>query len=533
MQRIGRYELIDELGRGAMGVVYRARDTQIGRVVALKVILTRSASPAEAEHYKQRFQREAQAAGRLSHPGIVTLHDIAEDTEGQPYIVMEFIEGRPLNLLFGPASPAPLDRILDIGIQVAQALEFAHRSGVVHRDIKPENIMVTHEGRAKITDFGIAKLAGIDLTQEGTSLGTPSYMSPEQFHGAAVDARSDLFSLGAVLYWMCTGQKPFPGESVTTITFQVLFQSPARANELKPGLPPDLDRILSRCLAKDPADRYASCADLAADLQAIRAGQPLAERTAALPVAAQPPSPRHGDTTLPLDAPIAKARPSARASATLAAATPTTPATPAAGLSPAPRVARYPGWGLARFVTIAIVLVVALLFGVDRLIHRPPQVESSAPPPAPAPSPSPAPPVAANVPEKSPASPVPSISKPAEPSAVPAATAKLQIVCKHNFYSATLEVFLDDRTFYRATLAGKEHNYGLKRRFEGKLDVERPIPAGHHSLRVRVISSRDHYDDQDVLQGDFTAGEARTLEIGFGKGSALGMVERNVNLTLY
>ncbi|HTQ87851.1 MAG TPA: serine/threonine-protein kinase, partial [Candidatus Solibacter sp.] len=157
MQNIGRYEVIDELGRGAMGVVYRARDTQIGRIVALKMILTTNASPQEVERFKQRFQREAQAAGRLTHPGIVAVHDIAEDEYGQPYIVQEFVEGRQLNLLLGPATELPLDQLLDIGIQVAQALDYAHKNGVIHRDIKPPNILVTPDGRAKIADFGIAR----------------------------------------------------------------------------------------------------------------------------------------------------------------------------------------------------------------------------------------------------------------------------------------------------------------------------------------------------------------------------------------
>jgi eukaryotic-like serine/threonine-protein kinase len=529
MQRIGRYEIIDELGRGAMGVVYRARDTQIGRIVALKVILTKSGPPEEVEHYKQRFQREAQAAGRLSHPGIVTLHDIAEDSEGQPYIVMEFIEGEPLSLLFGPAGQAPLDRVLDIGIQVAQALNYAHRSGVVHRDIKPENIMVTHEGRAKITDFGIAKLAGADLTQEGTSLGTPSYMSPEQIRGSAVDARADLFSLGAVLYWMCTGQKPFAGESVTTITFQVVFQDPARAQALKPGLPSDLDRILSRCLAKNPQDRYPSCGELAADLEALRAGRPLApaapagspptERTAALPAALVSATRQHGNTTLPLDTPIDKARPISTASNTTAAAVP--PASATVSRLRRPRNAWLSG---------LVVVLFAALVGAGYWLRHPPAVaESSALPSAPVPTPRP--PTASNSPEKSAAPPAPSVPKPEAPLPLSAATSKLEIVCKHNFESAILEIDVDDRKFYRGPLHGTKQGR-LVTHFEGRLRTERPIPPGRHLLRVRVVSPRDKYDDQDAIQGEFTEGEARTLLIEFGKGSGLGVTERNLNLTL-
>jgi len=525
MQRIGRYELIDELGRGAMGVVYRARDTQIGRIVALKIILTKSGSPAEVEHYKQRFQREAQAAGRLSHPGIVTLHDIAEDAEGQPYIVMEFIEGKPLNLLLGPTAQVPLDRLLDIGIQVAQALEYAHQCGVVHRDIKPENIMVTTAGRAKITDFGIAKLAGADMTQEGTSLGTPAYMSPEQIRGSAVDARSDIFSLGAVLYWMCTGQKPFAGDSVTTITFQVVFQDHARAQRLKPGLPPDLDRILSRCLAKDPADRYTTCGEIAADLEALRAGRPLApvrpagsvpaERTAALPLGPAP-GPPSREPTVALAPPNEKTR-----------VVSTTSGASAAELPRAPQMAARPRPLRSTWLAAAgAVLLAAIVSGVWWLRQRPSAAESAAPPSADAPS------TATNSSPKITESPAPGPSKSETPARPAAATTELKIVCKHNFQSATLELYVDDEMFYRAPLRGKEQHHLMVKYYEGKLEDERPIPVGHHSLRVRVFSHREKYDDQDAVPGEFTEGEARILEIEFGKGSGLGVTERNLNLTL-
>lgn len=285
MDRIGRYEVVAELGRGSMGAVYKARDPQIGRTVAIKIILTANLSADALEQYKQRFVREAQAAGQMSHPGIVTIHDIAEDASGQPFLVMEFIEGIALDRLLVPgAERMPLDRCLDIGIQVAEALEYAHRRGVVHRDVKPANILLTNDGHAKIADFGIAKLAGVQLTQTGQMMGTPAFMSPEQFSGGAVDARSDLFSLGAMLYWMMTGEKPFGGESLTVVSFRVVYTDPIPATRVDPALPHELEAVLSRCLAKNPADRYASCRELSEDLKAVKEGRSI--KTQPVPVTA-------------------------------------------------------------------------------------------------------------------------------------------------------------------------------------------------------------------------------------------------------
>jgi hypothetical protein len=274
MERIGRYEVLAELGRGSMGAVFRARDPQIGRVVAVKIILTANLSPEDLEIYKQRFVREAQAAGQMAHPGIVTIHDIAEDATGQPYLVMEFIEGTPLDKMLQPGGERlPLAQCLDIGIQVAEALDYAHRRGVVHRDVKPANVLLTAEGRAKIADFGIAKLAGVQMTQAGHMVGTPAFMSPEQFSGGTVDARTDLFSLGAMLYWMFTGERPFAGDTLTTVSFKVVYTAPIPAKQLNPSLPHEVDNILSRCLAKNPDERYSSCRELAEDLKALKEGR--------------------------------------------------------------------------------------------------------------------------------------------------------------------------------------------------------------------------------------------------------------------
>ncbi|HKZ52119.1 MAG TPA: protein kinase, partial [Candidatus Acidoferrales bacterium] len=294
IKRVSRYEVLEELGRGAMGAVYKARDPQIGRTVAIKVILTANLPAVELHEYKQRFYREAQAAGQMTHPGIVTIHDIGEDEGGHPYIVMEYVDGVPLDQLVASPEAEPdgetptekpsaeiviqLGDAIDIATQVAEALDYAHNRGVIHRDIKPANILITSDSRAKILDFGVAQLSGTKLTQAGRLVGTPAFMSPEQFVGGAVDARSDIFSLGTVLYWMCTGQNPFAAETLTAVAYKVSQSMPAPPRKLNPNLPPDLDLVLARSLAKKPEMRYPSAAALAADLKALKAGRPLAGR---------------------------------------------------------------------------------------------------------------------------------------------------------------------------------------------------------------------------------------------------------------
>ena len=278
--RVGRYEIIDELGRGAMGAVFKARDPQLGRVVAIKVILTANLSPDDLRQYKQRFYREAQAAGQMAHPGIVTIHDVAEnEVGGQPYLVMEFIEGTTLDdiLKSGKSKDMTVTQMLDVAAQVADALDYAHRRGVVHRDIKPSNILLTPDGKAKIADFGVAKLAGTEITQTGQLVGTPAFMSPEQLTGDPVDARSDLFSFGAVLYYLFTGEKPFPGDTVTSVIYKVIQTAPTPARKLNPKLPPEVDIILARLLHKNADQRYPNGHALAADLEAVKNGRPLAE----------------------------------------------------------------------------------------------------------------------------------------------------------------------------------------------------------------------------------------------------------------
>ncbi|MGH8443351.1 MAG: serine/threonine-protein kinase [Nevskiaceae bacterium] len=270
--RISRYEILEELGHGAMGIVYKAQDPKIGRIVAIKT-LSAAGQGTELEQYRARFLVEAKSAGRLNHPNIVAVHDVTDDEAGRPCLVLEFVEGTTLDRMVIDEQVS-LARLLEMIGQVARALAYAHRHGIVHRDVKPANIMVTRNGQAKLSDFGIAKLEGTSMTIAGQVMGTPAFMSPEQCTGSGVDARSDIFSLGSVLYTLSAGEKPFAGDTFTAVAYKVVHTQHPPVRDMNPELPEQLDVILARCLAKDPARRYQSADDLASDVEALRASLP-------------------------------------------------------------------------------------------------------------------------------------------------------------------------------------------------------------------------------------------------------------------
>lgn len=269
LSQLGRYEITGELGQGAMGVVYRARDPLIDRVVAIKTI-NLSLAKDEKEEYEGRFYQEARAAGRLNHPNIVTIYDVGKSGD-IAYIAMELLQGRELRDIMNDGTLIPVDQVLDIAAQVALGLGYAHEHEIVHRDVKPSNIMVIRDGHVKITDFGIARMASAAVrTQSGMVLGSPKYMSPEQVMGRTIDQRSDIFSLGVMLYEMLTGQAPFNGDNVNTIMYQTLNAVPLPPNEINPVVPEMLNFILVKALAKNLDDRYQHAKDFADDLRACR-----------------------------------------------------------------------------------------------------------------------------------------------------------------------------------------------------------------------------------------------------------------------
>jgi eukaryotic-like serine/threonine-protein kinase len=264
VENIGRYEIVEELGKGAMGLVYKAVDPNIGRTVALKTMRL-DVHGLEHDELLRRFRNEARAAGTLSHPNIVTIYDAGED-KGVFYIAMELVEGRSLQELLNESRVIPVDRVLTITRQICLGLDYAHQHSVIHRDVKPANIMITADGTVKIMDFGIAK-AGGGMTSTGQVLGTPNYMAPEQIKGKALDGRSDLFSVGVIVYEMLTGEKPFVGQNVTTIIYKICNEKPIPPRELDVSIHPGLSAVVTRALSKSPDDRYQTGADLVRDLE--------------------------------------------------------------------------------------------------------------------------------------------------------------------------------------------------------------------------------------------------------------------------
>jgi serine/threonine-protein kinase len=478
MQRLGRYEILEELGHGAMGTVYRARDPEIDRIVALKTVRVIGATPEQEAEYRRRFFREAQSAGKLSHRGIVTIYDVGEDKATQtPYIVMEYIEGHTLeSFLTDPALPSPsLAASLKLIQQVAEALDYAHTHEIVHRDIKPANILVTPDGQPKITDFGIAKLRKSEFTVPGQILGTLAYLAPEQLKGIPVDGRADLFSLGVVLYWMLTGRKPFEGDT-STIVYQVACVEPPPVTDLNPEIPPEVNRVVSRSLAKDPALRYQRGMEFAEDLEDMLAGRaprwtsetPLVAATEKTVVESRPLAPPAMEKT------FVERRGAVSA----------THPHPAAGSS-----VRHASELVAQLYRRASVRGrVAVAAGILLLLLLPFLFQRTAP----------------------------GLIRLTTPS-VP-----LRIESQHSFRSAELSIWVDGSLVHQAELTGVAERRLFRTSVRGSYAESLGVPAGERVVRVRVRSKGDGYDQTREATVEFQRDRIPTLVLGFnGRGRNL------------
>ncbi|HXF26438.1 MAG TPA: serine/threonine-protein kinase [Bryobacteraceae bacterium] len=348
MENIDRYQILGELGRGAAGVVYVANDPKLNRRVAIKTI---KVNPALGADYRatlaKRLQREAQAAAGLSHSNIVAVYELVEGDE-MSYMVMEYVSGRSLKQIMDAGAELSRDFTLSVLRQTAAGLDVAHAAGIIHRDVKPANIMVTHEGLAKVADFGVAKAVNnvtLALTQAGMAVGTPHYMSPEQVLEKHVDGRSDQFSLAVMAYEMLTGRKPFDGDSMASVLYQIVDEEPPSPQEINASLGPRISEVLKRALSKKIDERYALCGEFVAELQQAAALEPEKQ-----PVKVQP-SDSHAVVSLPVEAP--------------AQSVPTAAAPLEEGFAPAFAAIAAPG---KRRVPAAVLVAVIVLLALAALL---------------------------------------------------------------------------------------------------------------------------------------------------------------------
>ena len=523
---LGRYELVAELGRGAMGVVYKARDPKIDRFVAVKTVSLLDANPEEALEYRERFFHEAQAVGRLVHSGIVTVFDVGEEPDTRtPYIVMEFVDGVSLReLLEQKGGKLPLETALQLAEELAEALDCAHGQGIVHRDIKPANILVTPSGRAKITDFGIAKRDLSHLTLPGHVLGTPAYMSPEQLNGEKVDGRSDLFSLGVILYSMISGYRPFQGNSVTTVCFKLANHDPVPPSALDPDLPPGVDAVISRAMAKNPADRYQRGLEFALDVRELRenlnsdeirdrshmrTNTGLLRRTglfdlasAGSPYSAIPLADRWRRTTL--DSLPAFTRRILRRPSVLTTAF--------ALLMSALTLMTWHRWtsnATETFSTSSHGSTAAMntrtaAYGFGAVQAPEPQAKATAETSNPDASSQIA------KPQNHAAS---RIATPRAPN--PAGDSTLLIGIDHHFSDGSVSVWSEDGLLYSHSLKGEGKKHLVLFHAQAHESSAVRLIAGQHRLRVHVQSSAHDYDEVKVISGNFSHGQKRTLQISF------------------
>jgi serine/threonine-protein kinase len=393
--KLGRFEIKSVLGQGAMGVVYLADDPQIGRLVAIKTVRPGMARDETAIEIEERLRKEARLAGRLQHPNIVTIYDVGRHGDDS-FIAMEYVDGKSLTRYLVAPDDLPLGAKIAIIRQTADALAHAHERGVLHRDIKPGNILIARDGRVKVTDFGIGRFTSAttsDLTRTGQMIGSPAYMSPEQVRGEKLDGRSDLFSLGVVLYELLTSARPFPGESITTLVYQILHTEPRDPLELKAGLPPATREVMARLLAKSPEKRPADAREFLQELSRIESIQRESEMTrrAVAPVRPPPPAPPAAESATSWNEPPPAAPPTVRS--------------PPPESAPPPRRSALP----------IVLLALAVLALAAVLLFRG-RGERAVAPPVAAPTPAARTPAATAAPAAAPAS----VSEPAPPTAIAA-----------------------------------------------------------------------------------------------------------------
>ncbi len=490
---LGRYAIEVELGRGTMGVVYRAMDLVLDRRVALKVVqLAFPAGEEEQRLMEQRFLHEARLAASLTHPNIVVVHDVGWDAEARtPFMALEYLEGRTLANVMADGPAMDWRAALLLVSRLAEALHYAHGTGIVHGDIKPANIMILPSGDAKIMDFSIAKGSATERAGTGECWGTPSYMSPEQACGRPMDGRSDLFSLGSVLYELLTGHRPFEGDSLPQIIGRVVHHEPLLPSALKPALPRDLDLVITRALAKDRTQRYPDGHAFAEDLQDVLQSRPLRARD--------------GLKTLPVLEPTAGWRPADVEAAVEPLGTP-----------PQARPRRLGRAPLMAFGAVGAGLAILALLGFRYMIIARTPARSDAPVPVAALGPSttsvPAPALAAPAPQRSEVLMPRRRARPAAPAVPPA---RLALSVRHGLKQGRFRLWIDERLMLEAELSSTQTRKALvfKRRKGGLTEVFDVAPGDR---LVRVELEEDGQRRSAGLSGAFESRKTRLLEVTLG-----------------
>lgn len=517
----GRYQVLSELGRGAMGVVYKGYDPKINRQVAIKTISLSHSDVDETRTYRERFFVEAEAAGRLAHPRIIAIFDVGEDPDSSdPYIVMEYIEGRSLENLLASERKVSLLTSVRVVQEVAEALDYAHLQRVVHRDIKPSNIIISQDGHCKVADFGIAQLGTPESVQPRRAWGTPAYMSPEQIKGEPVDGRSDLFSLGVVLYRMLAGHRPFQGNSSMTVSMKVRNQEAMPVSVFDTALPPELDRVIARAMAKRPADRYQTGMEIVLDLQRLRDtlelnGQVQLEKLRESQSTNPVPSKTSEEVTLKRIFFSRQDHPQSSARKNI----PTEYTRP---------------WQQLAISSLTVACLTVIFFGLWKAIP----IRGSTPPKNVAGI------VVLNQSGASPPIHGLEVKQLTSVSVVPVRRTKvlsrtiatngnsasrvlpvnqprfceLGIAVAHHFLTANLSVWIDGESTYSHSLRGsRKTKVVLFKGVEGYLSDLLHVAPGTHEIRVRIVSSDGAYDESATVSGTFNTEKTELLGIEFDK----------------
>jgi serine/threonine-protein kinase len=498
--QIGRYRIERELGRGTMGVVYQARDTTLGRTVALKTFGTMAAiAPHEREAFEQRFLSEARISATLDDQHVVAVYDVGRDFEsGLLFMALEYVRGETLASALA-RGPMPWEEAAVIIVKVARALQAAHSHHIVHRDIKPANIMISAAGEPKIMDFGIAKASAAQLTVAGQVFGTPAYMSPEQASGEEVDGRSDIFSLGAVLYELVTNIRPFEGPTMAATLTKIVRDEPKPASSLV-KVPRALDAVIARALRKSRDARYDSAAHLASDLECVLEGKPPVHATQLGPL----------ETVALSGSPVAR-RPTAMPK--IVHSTPRSDHDAGAGAS------KHGPLRLAIAVVLGVILGVGVVLVLQKRTSTPEVPIVADKPVRPAPLPTARRPAPTPIPTRTP-TPEPTV----EPLSVEASgrAARVNLDLRHPFASGTLRIKVDDRVVFANNISGMPKKVmGVLSGYDGRFGTDLVIPPGEHTIRIEVRSGATEFIESRKVQ--LHAGESRRLLALVGKTLTLSL----------